>query len=194
MSRQQFLFYFFTAAVLFTAVYFFLPKTEQPVPEEFNEQSEPSAYMFVSSNIRYDKSGNISYKMSSEKVRHYEAQKITVLYKPRLDVPASDTSQSWKLKSRSGQINGNQDTIELKEKVNITNFHSEQPAVVIQTEKLTLYPEKQFVETDQLVTVTHDTAQMKSTGMTLDMKENRLEFLSNVKGVYDPAMTKATLQ
>ena len=193
MSRQQFLFYFFAAAIVCTALYFFFPNEQQRSLDEFNAQTEASAYMYVTKSTHFDELGNVSYEMQSEKLRHFDTQDLTYLYKPFLNIPKTEGKDGWTMKSREGHVKGNsttnEDTVELVGQVNIQSAHPKKTSTLIVTEKLTLYPDKQFAETDQEVTITNGLSQLKSIGMTIDMQNDRLEFLSEVRGKYETQRT-----
>ncbi|BBM02290.1 hypothetical protein GL2_23640 [Microbulbifer sp. GL-2] len=96
-----------------------------------------------------------------------------------------DDQQKWRTESRQGAAYNRGERIVLSGDVEIDELPSP-GGIKLQTPSITILPDKEFAETDRVVTISSGPNQTKGKGMRVYLDKDRVEILSDVKSNYDP--------
>lgn len=142
----------------------------------------------------FNEVGGLSYSFTADKLEHYRHNTnrvsdndYTLIEQPRVtfytDVPP------WHMRASSGQLTASGLTLTLEDRVHIWQMSATNPedhASELMTETLTVRPMEKTAHTDAAVTIDTPLGTISATGMIADMRNQHIQFLSNVKGSYDP--------
>jgi len=139
--------------------------------------------------------GGILYRVSAASAEQLLAdgtitmQDVAVDYEPAAQVP-------WKLRADRGQIPPDRNIIELAGNVTATTApnpatagarsRSSAAPLLIRTDYLELDPEAYIARTERTVTVERDRDTFRARGMRVYLKQDRLQFSSEVRGRFLP--------
>ncbi len=139
--------------------------------------------------------GRILYRVSAASAEQLLAdgtitmQEVAVDYEPAAQVP-------WKLRADRGQIPPDRNIIELAGDVTATTTvgpatagvrgRSSAAPLLIRTDYLELDPEAYIARTERMVAVERDRDTLRARGMRVYLKQDRLQFNSEVRGRFLP--------
>ena len=139
--------------------------------------------------------GRILYRVSAASAEQLLAdgtitmQDVAVDYEPAAQVP-------WKLRADRGQIPPDRNIIELAGDVTATTAvsagatggggRSSAAPLLIRTDYLELDPEAYIARTERMVAVERDRDTLRARGMRVYLKQDRLQFSSEVRGRFLP--------
>lgn len=151
---------------------------------------------FFAKNVyatEYDQTGKLIHVLKTPYLLHYAYQDTSDLTTPDFTIYSSkDDKQPWHITSNTGKTIHGTDIVDLNGNVII-----HQPAgpqnndVLIRTEALTVYPKKDFAQTNQLVTIEEPGVNVTAIGMKVYFKEKRVELLQSARGTYDQSKAKS---
>lgn len=155
----------------------------------------PNTYLTNMHTREFNKDGFLSFELESElaevfgstgnKNRQKKANGVTRFKKPTMQFHSPD-KPTWHVKGNVGIAHNNGEKFELRWGVNIWHVDAKGEKTEIKTVKLTIFPEREYAETDKPVTITTAEGTTEATGMRLFLNEQRFQLLSNVKGYYEP--------
>jgi len=152
-------------------------------PPLVDDPGQPDFFMQNAHIITLDEQGQVKHELTTPHTRHYQAQDSTHLEQPLLVFAQNRETPPWTLEARRGLVTEEGDRIDLFEEVQL-----EQPATArrLQTSLLTIFPARDYAETDQSVRLEAPRQLTTADGMQLHYQEGRLELLSNVRGEHEP--------
>ncbi|RYZ85498.1 MAG: LPS export ABC transporter periplasmic protein LptC, partial [Moraxellaceae bacterium] len=156
-------------------------------PREF-----PQVFMTDVDMREFSETGTMRYQLNTPLVRHYQsAEKAgpddhTLLDKPNLIFLGDQTKPAWTINALQGRSDLAHHLFTLTNEVLAHQTSPSQGEITISTEELRINTHDQFAETDKAVTMRAARGQMETQGMRVDIKNDRIELLSNVKGTYEP--------
>ena len=176
---------------LFAIVIYLAPWTEDSssvtIPEAL--RTEPDLYLRNAKITQYQHNGLLHYELSSEQILHFEDRASTELTRPHL-LLYNDPTHPWDIKAQTGRVemlpvsgkdsagqNGSEEVVYLSGDVvmDTTNLQSR---VTLRSQAMTIYPGRQFVETDVSVTIDTDIGQTLAPGMQGDLQGGLLKLFS----------------
>lgn len=128
----------------------------------------------------YNEEGSPQLYLQASEMERYEDEGLTKLLAPYL-VVASKEEDSWYLLAERGELIGEGEDVWLYGNVRIEKPES---GSYLLTEKVYYSASREYVETDVAVTFHDVDAKIEAVGMRAYLKEQRIEFLSNVRGQY----------
>ena len=143
--------------------------------------SEPDSYMTQLYLKRFTPNGAVQYEFQARRASRQANTQITILNEPHMLF--LDTTDPWETDSNFGKLIGTGQTVELWDSVYIRRTDD---SMRIQTSAITLYPERDYAETDRAVTMDSDGTHTEGVGLEAYMKENRMRLLSNVRSIHEP--------
>jgi lipopolysaccharide export system protein LptC len=157
-------------------------KVQPPGPHENTLGTEPD---FVAENfeaMRMNEDGTERYSVIAKKMVHYPTGNSAVLDEPRLTHFNPDKAPV-SIRANEAVVSSNGQTIDFRGDVQVrrTAF-GEDPEMTLSTSFLHVIPDKDLVETNREVTLTHGNSTVKSVGLEFNNKTRELKLLSNVKG------------
>ncbi|MDP5209492.1 LPS export ABC transporter periplasmic protein LptC [Microbulbifer sp. 2205BS26-8] len=133
----------------------------------------------------FDQEGNLAYRVDAQQITYYQFKRRdrADLTEPRLFF-YEDDQPKWRTESRWGTVYNRGERVVLEGEVVI----DELPAIggiKLETPSITLLPDREFAETDKVVTITSGPNRTTGKGMRAYLSEDRVEILSDVKSSYD---------
>ena len=146
----------------------------------------PDAFMEEVTAVVMDKQGKPKMKIVTPKMVHYAENDTTHLISPQLTIYRK-SPKPWYVTSKYAKALQGADIVDFWEDVII--HHSadkDNPATVIKTRTLRVYPEKQTAETKEAITMVQPNTTIKAVGMHADMNAGTIVLLSQARGEYVP--------
>ncbi|MGZ7455585.1 LPS export ABC transporter periplasmic protein LptC [Pseudomonas sp. Ma2-10] len=160
-------------------------------PERFLDQPvakiDETAIDYYATNahsMQYLPDGKLQYDMTSDKVEHLKATEVTLLTNPDLNM-FRGTEFPWHVQSEHGEVNPDGTQVELIDSVRITRFDEKNRRTLITTTRMTVFPQRQYAQTEQPVRIDGAGGVTTGKGMKAYLKESRIHLLSNVRGQYE---------
>lgn len=137
--------------------------------DRFAPAGEPDLFMEKATITQFDDRGGVRYRLVSDEVRHYEQEGLTRLVAPNLTLNRAP-QPPWFARANHGFVrdtdtpSGNTtEVILLREDVHLEQRMPNRVEITCST--LSIYPDRQFAETDQPVII--DTAAGRSSAAAL---------------------------
>ncbi len=130
-----------------------------------------------------DADGQPSHHLRSDLLLHYDDSDLVELQQPTLTMFLPQGEQ-WQVEAAEGSMQGENNQISLEGAVILTH-HSKSNPFKVETDRLQLYPNTRYGESDSLVTISAPSGRISGIGMRLYGDERRLLLLSEVQGHYE---------
>jgi lipopolysaccharide export system protein LptC len=149
----------------------------------------PDAIAEDVTTMQMDATGHVQYYFSSPRMLHYSDNKTIDFYLPNMTMYNTDsTAQPWKIQARYGRALDDHSQVHLWGNVRAHQATSaKSPETTLLTTAVTLYPNKKYVASNQLVTAIQPGLVAQAVGIEIDLNKNITYLLSKVKGHYEPA-------
>jgi lipopolysaccharide export system protein LptC len=171
-------------AVLFLATTWLSQKGKQPsVP--LDASGAPIATYFIRGldGIVTNADGLAGHELKSESLFGYADNGLVELKKPQLTIYLPQGEQ-WQVEADEGQMESESNQISLTGSVILTQQTGDHP-IKVETDRLQLYPDARYGESDGQVTISSASGRISGIGMQLFGNERRLLLLSEVRGHYE---------
>ncbi len=152
--------------------------------ESFSNKLNFDSQMHDITLTQFDETGAIKNFITAATMTHFEKQDRMLIDNPVI-VMHKPNKQAWTIRAKTGKSINNMERIDLSDDVYI-----KQPSgpnnteTIIETQALTVYPEKDFAETKAYIVITQPDVKMQSTGMIADFKTKKFTLLKNARGQY----------
>lgn len=160
-------------------------------PDGFNEQSRhagtDNAIDFYATNtytVQYQVDGKLHYELTADKVEHVKASDITLMTSPNMNL-FRGTELPWKIRSERGEVSPGGVEVELIDKVRVERTDAKGRPTILTTSRLTVFPEKEYAQTQQAVRIDAANGVTTAQGMKAYMNDGRMLLLSNVRGQHE---------
>jgi lipopolysaccharide export system protein LptC len=160
-------------------------------PESFNGQPAKAeannAVDFYATNtytVQYQADGKLHYDLTADKVEHIKASDITLMTKPNMNL-FRGTELPWKIRSDHGEVSPGGTEVELIDQVRVDRTDAKGRPTVLTTSRLTVFPEKEYAQTQQAVRIVAANGVTTAQGMKAYMNDGRMLLLSNVRGQHE---------
>ncbi|MBU4635795.1 LPS export ABC transporter periplasmic protein LptC [Pseudomonas chlororaphis] len=148
------------------------------------DESAIDYYAINARSVQYLPDGKLQYEMTSDKVEHLKATEVTLLTKPDLQMYRG-TAFPWHVQSEHGEVNPDGTQVELIDSVRVSRTDEKNRDLLITTTRMTVFPQKQYAQTDQDVRIDGAGGVTTGKGMKAYLKDGRMNLLSNVRGQYE---------
>lgn len=151
----------------------------------------PTSYLMGVKTQQYDEQGQLSYTLIAETIKQFDAKNTAqppiVIQQPELTLYDRDApSTPWMLSADYAEADEKQDELILKTNVIIEQDDKDGRYTKLSTSELLIKPTGRYAETDKPVIMTSETGTITATGLKVFFDEERIELLSNVKGLHIP--------
>jgi lipopolysaccharide export system protein LptC len=146
----------------------------------------PDAFMEDVTTIIMNKQGTPSLKIETPKMTHYTNNDTTYIEQPKVTIYRRSPNP-WFI--NSDNATAMQGVSQILFSNNVVIHHSgdkENPTTTMQTNTLTVFPDKQTAQTDQAVTINQPDTIVHAVGMLANMNDGTVKLLSQAKGEYAP--------
>ncbi len=146
----------------------------------------PDAFMENVTATIMDKYGKPKMKIVTPKMTHFTENDTTQLASPELTLYRKSPTP-WYITADHATATQGADLIHFQKDVMIHHAaDTDHPATLIKTPSLTVHPNDQTAETDELITMTQPNTLIKAVGMRANMNTGDIKLLSQAKGEYVP--------
>jgi lipopolysaccharide export system protein LptC len=160
-------------------------------PERFQARPvaviDPKAVDYYAINARarqFLPDGGLQYDMTADKVEHLQASEVSLLTQPDMNLYRG-TAYPWHVQSERGEVNPDGSQVELIDSVRIARTDQKSRATVITTTRMTVFPQKQYAQTEQDVRIEGAGGVSTGKGMKAYLNDSKINLLSNVRGLYE---------
>ena len=164
-------------------MYFFSAKSNDNV-----EQFAPIRIEYMVRDAKLygtNKEGNFLYKIVAEKAQANNTDKQIYLDQVLLDYD-DDQNIDWRITSDKGQLLSNSNVLALSGNVTVENLSNENNRTTISTDYLEINPNTYTIVTNRNVLIELDNNTIEAKGLTAQLKDNRLNFNSNINASIHP--------
>ncbi len=149
-----------------------------------NHPTTPDGFMTEAHFTQFNRQGDWQNSFYAPQVRHYRYKNSAELMEPRIISQGSDQLK-WIITAQSGFSENDGAVVYLKDNVQITRLNeATQKTTILKTVAMTAYPRRQYLTTDQPVTITELGSIIHSQGLTADLNTGDISLLANVRGTY----------
>lgn len=157
-------------------------------------KDEPDVYMVNATVKQFDSKGKIQHIVSASRFTHYSQSQITTLSLPVIELFMDSASDPWTILSSEGSILPEKgeafETLELWGKVSASRTYADGDLVNIESENLTVIPDKEFIESKSDISITNAISVTEAGGMSAFLKKKQYRFFSSknkrVHSVFTP--------
>lgn len=160
-------------------------------PESFMAPSGPqdadSAIDFYVENARsvqFQADGKLHYRLTSARIEHLRSSDTTLLDKPDL-LLYRGSEHPWRVQSERGEVSPGGTQVDLIDAVNVARTDAKGRPILLSTSRLSVFPEREYAETDQPVRIEAANGVTTATGMQAYFNESRMLLKSNVRGQHE---------
>ncbi|MBI6899868.1 LPS export ABC transporter periplasmic protein LptC [Pseudomonas putida] len=173
------------AAVLVAVGYWNIsPESFLDQPQAQVDQSAIDYYAINAHSLQFLPDGKLQYEMTAAKVEHLKATEVTLVTTPDLHMYRG-TAYPWHVQSKRAEVNPDGTEVELIDDVRVARTDEKQRETIITSTRMTVFPQKQYAQTEQAVRIDGAGGTTTGKGMKAYLKEGRMDLLSNVRGQYE---------
>lgn len=143
---------------------------------------EPDLYMQGAIIKQFRDDGSLRYVLSSERIRHFADMDLTRLDQPVLEMREGQ-QPAWSARAVEGELHveddaQRQEVIRLRDQVFLEQTRGER-FVSLSSDELTVYPDRQFAETERPVMIDSNAGRTKAVGLAADLRRSVLDLSSS---------------
>lgn len=174
------------AMILALAVgYFNIRPASFTPPLLVTDPSQPDFFMHNTRILQLNEAGTTAYQLTSERAVHLRDDDSTLLTEPRLQFFRDNEPLPWLLQAESGRAAEGGNRVDLERNVVLQRDDPAQTTTRMNTEALTLFPDRDYAETAEDVRIEAAGSVTTATGMKVYLNDGRLELLSTVRGQHE---------
>ncbi|MGD8796797.1 MAG: LPS export ABC transporter periplasmic protein LptC [Thiohalophilus sp.] len=153
------------------------------IPREIRHEPDYFLQDFTATTL--DKSGEPQHRLVADYLEHFPDDDTIVITQLKLSMYRKDLPP-WTAQARQGVVYEEGERVELSGEVELYRpAIGREEALTLKTEQLTVYPRREYAETDAAVTITGDRSETRAKGMSLDMQRGLLKLRADTRGTYD---------
>lgn len=133
--------------------------------------------------LQFQDDGQLNYELSTERLEHVQQTDISYAQAPQMKI-YRNTPQPWTIESARAEIAPQGAEIELIDAVQVQRHDAQNRPSTLTTTRLTLFPDKEYAQTQQAVRITAANGVTTAQGMKAYLNEGRMILQSNVRGQY----------
>ena len=158
----------------------FLAKPEEEIG--FTPRNEPDLYMLNATINHFGPEGELQHRIDAERFTHFPMTDVTTMQFPALVLERTRDSDSWEITSSEGRILPSSDyreeVVELWSIVLASQSSKGNQFVSFQTQSLTVYPERDYAETDEPVIIKNQSGRTTAAAMKAFLNKGKFMFYS----------------
>ncbi len=185
MLRKRFLLLFIAAAVGIGLLWIEDYTTQSTQEDNESVSLLPDYYGEGLRNRTFNENGQFERQFNARRSVHYPAQNLTEFSQPKVKT-VDDDGDTWLIQSLSGIHYEKDQTLVLKQDVQLAPSKENASNVIIRTSELTLFNKSRIAKTDKPVEVISLNGRIDAIGMVVKLDQQRVEFLSQVRAKYVP--------
>jgi lipopolysaccharide export system protein LptC len=150
--------------------------------EDLTPGNEPDLYMLNATINQFDEEGELQHQIAANRFPHFPLTDLTTMKSPALALGRTRDSNPWEITSNDGRILPSSDyreeIVELWSNVLASKSASGSEFINIQTNSLTVYPERDYAETDEAVFIDNQSGRTTAAGMKAFLDTGKFMFYS----------------
>jgi len=158
----------------------FMAESEETV--DFNPRNEPDLYMLNATISQFNPEGELQHRIAANRFTHFPLTDLTTMKFPALALGRARDSDPWEITSSEGRILPSSDyreeIVELWNNVLASRLSNGSTFVNIQTNSLSVYPERDYAETDEPVFIDNKSGRTTAAGMKAFLDTGKFMFYS----------------
>ena len=177
---------FTLAALLLAAVGYWNinPDSFSERPARPGNENAIDFYVVGANTVQSQADGKLHYQMSADKVEHIKLSDITLLNRPNLQLYRG-SELPWHVRSERGEVAPAGKEVELIDQVRVERTDAKGRPTILTTSRLTVFPEKEYAQTQQAVRIDAANGVTTAQGMKAYLNDGRMLLLSNVRGQHE---------
>jgi lipopolysaccharide export system protein LptC len=161
-------------------------------PESFSErppaarQNENAIDFYVTNarTLQFQDDGSLHYEMTAARLEHIQTTDITLLELPQMQLYRGE-EHPWNIRSERGEVAPQGKEVELIDEVRIDRTDAKGRPTILNTSRLTLFPDKEYAQTEQAVRIDAANGVTTAKGMKAYLNDGRMLLQSNVRGQHE---------
>jgi lipopolysaccharide export system protein LptC len=158
----------------------FMAESEETV--DFTPRNEPDLYMLNATISQFNPEGELQHRIAANRFTHFPLTDLTTMKFPALALGRARDSDPWEITSSEGRILPSSDyreeIVELWNNVLASRLSNGSTFVNIQTNSLSVYPERDYAETDEPVFIDNQSGRTTAAGMKAFLDTGKFMFYS----------------
>ena len=151
-------------------------------PADSIPSGEADAYMIDARIDQYSQAGDLQHQIIAKRLNHNPRTDLVTLVAPAVRFKDKESGGAWEVTSATGRIlprgEGKDQAVELIDQVEANKPGPGSRFISIKTNSLTLYPDRQYAETDDQVVIVNERSRTSAHGMRAYLDEGRFLFFS----------------
>ena len=131
----------------------------------------------------YDNQGKWLQNLTAKRFVHLQSTGETYLTEPILTLANNEEDFSWKIKAKKGKIRSRpgeeQELVEFWDSVTAAKLNMKGKFTSLNTERLIVYPNRNYLETSSPVFIDNEIGRTSSVGLQALLNESRYELFSS---------------
>jgi lipopolysaccharide export system protein LptC len=187
MTRQLRTALLFAAAAGLAAVgyWLFRPEGFMDTTQTTSIDSTIDYYVENARSVQFQEDGHLRYRMTSERLEHLRSSDVTLLTRPDLLLHRERDDFPWHVQSARGEVSPGGKEVELIDAVRVARTDAQGRATILTTERLTVFPDRDYAQTSQPVRIEAANGVTTATGMQAYFNDGRMLLKSNVRGQHE---------
>ena len=149
---------------------------------DFTPRNEPDFYMLNATINQYGPEGKLQHRIAANRFTHFPLTDVTTMKFPALSLGRTRDSDPWEINSSKGRILPSSDyreeVVELWSNVLASQSSNKSEFVTIKTNSLTVYPERDYAETDEPVFIKNQSGRTTAAAMKAFLNTGKFMFYS----------------
>ena len=162
------------------AINWLLEESEKADREKSN--NDPDLYMLNAAISQYDNEGKLQHILKAGRFTHFPLTDLTTMKAPSISLEPLGDGTSWVISSEDGRLlpasSYREEIVELWNQVLAASTNPDGDFINIQTESLTVYPEREYLETDRKVYIDSESGRTTAAGMKAWLDTGKFIFYS----------------
>ena len=161
---------------------FILEHSDDNLPPAPMLQNDPDLYMLNATITQFDDDGNLQHTIKADRFTHFPLTDVTSLKFPVLQLFSGSKNAPWDIKAQNGRLLSQAvyrgEVLERQDDVLAVMQSDDGHFINIQTQSLTVYPEREYAETDQKVYIDSNSGRSSAAGMKAFFQSRKFIFYS----------------
>ena len=153
---------------------------ESEAVQDENARNDPDVYMLNATIAEYGEAGKLQHILSAARFTHFPMTDLTSLKEPQIEL---NPEARWEISAKEGRLLSastyREEIVELWDRVHANHSAADGKFIQIQTKSLTVYPERDYLETDEKVYIDNETGRTTAAGMKAFLDTGHFQFFSD---------------
>ena len=161
------------------------PAIPLPIPDGVDVEPDVYGKNVLFKQLRAD--GTLQYRMRAETIRQFNTEELTRMTNPKLRL-LNPHQPPWDIASNHGYIRKRlapdghaEEVVYLREEVELVQSHPQNGVITLSADSFYIYPDREYAETDQDVTIDTEVGRTKAAGLKADLATGLIKLSSSTK-------------